>query len=161
MSDLYLAHYGILGQQWGRRRFQNPDGTLTEEGKDHYSKAKKYVSGTKTAANIARDNFIAIRDKNVRDYKATTKSNVSAEQKALAKKRLQENVASARNTARLEQKKINTVNGMQRRLGLIDTTDKTYRSTRKIIDDIVDQTRVRLSEIDREIRRSKERRSVN
>lgn len=31
-----LAHYGIKGQQWGIRRFQNEDGTLTEEGKTRY-----------------------------------------------------------------------------------------------------------------------------
>ena len=29
----YLAHHGIKGQKWGIRRFQNPDGTLTEAGK--------------------------------------------------------------------------------------------------------------------------------
>jgi len=29
----FLAHYGIKGMKWGRRRFQNEDGTLTEEGK--------------------------------------------------------------------------------------------------------------------------------
>lgn len=33
MSDLYLVHHGILGQRWGVRRYQNLDGTLTEEGK--------------------------------------------------------------------------------------------------------------------------------
>lgn len=32
-----LVHYGILGQQWGVRRFQNLDGTLTPEGKERYS----------------------------------------------------------------------------------------------------------------------------
>lgn len=41
-SDSYsdfLAHHGILGQKWGVRRYQNPDGTLTEEGKRRYGKS--------------------------------------------------------------------------------------------------------------------------
>ena len=33
-----LYHYGILGQKWEIRRYQNPDGTLTEEGKIRYRK---------------------------------------------------------------------------------------------------------------------------
>lgn len=32
----YLMHHGIKGQRWGIRRYQNPDGTLTEEGKARY-----------------------------------------------------------------------------------------------------------------------------
>ena len=35
-EENYLAHYGIKGQSWGIRRFQNEDGTLTEEGKQRY-----------------------------------------------------------------------------------------------------------------------------
>lgn len=34
----YLAHYGIKGQKWGIRRFQNSDGTLTAAGQRRYSK---------------------------------------------------------------------------------------------------------------------------
>lgn len=34
----YLMHHGIKGQKWGVRRFQNPDGTLTEAGKKRYLK---------------------------------------------------------------------------------------------------------------------------
>lgn len=34
----YLCHHGIKGQKWGIRRFQNEDGTLTEEGRRRYGK---------------------------------------------------------------------------------------------------------------------------
>ena len=34
----YLAHHGIKGQKWGVRRYQNPDGSLTQEGKARYHK---------------------------------------------------------------------------------------------------------------------------
>ena len=33
---MYLAHHGIKGQCWGFRRFQNPDGSLTPEGRARY-----------------------------------------------------------------------------------------------------------------------------
>jgi hypothetical protein len=33
LEDDYISHHGILGQKWGVRRYQNPDGSLTEEGK--------------------------------------------------------------------------------------------------------------------------------
>ena len=36
MDEQSLAHYGIKGQKWGIRRFQNADGTLTEDGRKHY-----------------------------------------------------------------------------------------------------------------------------
>ena len=32
----YLEHHGIKGQKWGVRRYQNPDGSLTEEGQKRY-----------------------------------------------------------------------------------------------------------------------------
>lgn len=36
----YLAHYGVLGQKWGVRRYQNKDGTLTAEGKKRVKELK-------------------------------------------------------------------------------------------------------------------------
>ena len=33
----YLMHWGIKGMKWGLRRYQNPDGTLTEAGKLRYA----------------------------------------------------------------------------------------------------------------------------
>lgn len=33
-----LYHHGIKGQRWGVRRYQNPDGTLTQAGKRRYQR---------------------------------------------------------------------------------------------------------------------------
>lgn len=36
-----LYHHGILGQKWGVRRYQNPDGSLTATGKARYAKDER------------------------------------------------------------------------------------------------------------------------
>ena len=35
-KETYLAHHGVKGQQWGVRRYQNKDGTLTAKGEKKY-----------------------------------------------------------------------------------------------------------------------------
>ncbi len=61
METLYLAHHGIKGQKWGVRRFQNKDGSYTNEGKRRYlsdetkgkiKKAAKVAAGVAGAAAI-------------------------------------------------------------------------------------------------------------
>lgn len=37
MSNNELYHYGVLGQKWGVRRYQNKDGSLTPAGKKRYN----------------------------------------------------------------------------------------------------------------------------
>jgi len=41
-KDLFLMHHGILGQKWGVRRYQNPDGSLTAAGKARLSEMETY-----------------------------------------------------------------------------------------------------------------------
>ena len=63
-----LAHFGITGMKWGVRRYQNPDGTLTEAGKLRYkeytdsSGKKRYTSNdTKLGKKIKTIGNIALR----------------------------------------------------------------------------------------------------
>ena len=59
MSEYYLTkdellHYGIKGQKWGIRRFENPDGTLTPAGKERYLKNSQNPNSKK---KIFKDKF--------------------------------------------------------------------------------------------------------
>jgi len=42
----YLAHHGTKGMKWGVRRYQNSDGTLTDEGKRRYGQYSSHKSTT-------------------------------------------------------------------------------------------------------------------
>ena len=38
--DSVIEHHGIKGQKWGVRRYQNKDGSLTEEGRKRFGRMK-------------------------------------------------------------------------------------------------------------------------
>lgn len=64
-GTLYLEHHGIKGQRWGVRRFQNPDGTLTDKGRKHYQKKldrekRKQVSSDYLRGTLERQHGIAV-----------------------------------------------------------------------------------------------------
>lgn len=60
MNDkVYLAHHGIKGQKWGVRRYQNPDGTLTDAGKKRYIRQQVGAVGGATGSLGAYGGAIA------------------------------------------------------------------------------------------------------
>lgn len=59
-----LYHYGILGMKWGIRRYQNPDGTLTKEGRIRYgvdSDLRKFVKSKKNSGKSYAESLIKER----------------------------------------------------------------------------------------------------
>lgn len=50
LKELY--HSGIKGQKWGIRRYQNEDGSLTEEGKKRYGTPETYRAVAKEASSL-------------------------------------------------------------------------------------------------------------
>lgn len=51
MQENELYHYGVRGQKWGVRRYQNPDGSYTQEGLHRYGHSSS--SGSSKAAKAA------------------------------------------------------------------------------------------------------------
>lgn len=50
-----LCHWGIFGMKWGVRRYQNADGTLTEEGRRRYSKTQDLMDKGNKSAMLIND----------------------------------------------------------------------------------------------------------
>jgi len=46
-----LEHFGIKGQKWGIRRYQNEDGSLTDEGKRRYTKGEGFTNDNRLKLN--------------------------------------------------------------------------------------------------------------
>lgn len=115
-NEQYLVHFGTKGQKWGLRRFQNPDGTYTEEGKArrrvgtdpetgkrvYYGKSGKAYSGKQVAAGLAAGVTIAVAAAYVAEHPETVKkvdelgatqlSKVSAKTKELGKQMVKQTV---------------------------------------------------------------------
>lgn len=78
----YLVHYGIFGQKWGVRRYQNEDGTLTEEGKQRYNQKPESEEWKKSDAEHLSDEELRRRNNRLqaeRQYKELTTSQVERE----------------------------------------------------------------------------------
>lgn len=72
MQSPNLAHYGILRQKWGVRRFQYPDGRLTPAGKARYHKM--------IATNVQKDRVALARgDKRRTKYRSKIEKEIQEE----------------------------------------------------------------------------------
>lgn len=59
-----LYHHGIKGMKWGRRRFQNEDGSLTKAGQRRYNKLERKVNKITDFENKANSKILDERATN-------------------------------------------------------------------------------------------------
>lgn len=67
--SLYLVHHGIKGQRWGIHRYQNYDGSLTQEGKKRYYPEytdRVFVSGTSKMQDLESEYYRKELPKDIR-----------------------------------------------------------------------------------------------
>lgn len=83
--DRYLAHYGIKGQKWGIRRFQNEDGSLKNPFRRKTPESKTWKA--KDAADLSDEelNRRLNRLNREKQYKEMTASRATKARKWIAK----------------------------------------------------------------------------
>ena len=81
MNEDYLAHYGIKGQKWGVRRYQNSDGTWTAEGRARYGS-----SGDKLSRKDKKEIKAEYKADNQKAYELGRKATISARAAGIAEK---------------------------------------------------------------------------
>ena len=81
-----LYHYGVKGQKWGVRRYQNSDGSLTDAGKKRVAKLnakinkadKKAIEAFNSSKKHFQDKKIFSKEKGLDEYqKAAFSKNYS------------------------------------------------------------------------------------
>jgi hypothetical protein len=110
----YLAHHGTKGQRWGIRRWQNPDGSLTPAGREHYGYGDERDSSSKydikqlkaeTKAKIRYEKAQQKMNAKLEKVKKAEKDRKAKERAAEAEKKAKEKAAEhAKEVA--EQKKL-------------------------------------------------------
>lgn len=66
--NTYLMHFGIKGQKWGIRRYQNPDGTLTEAGKRREEKLSRLSPDERRYRELKSKKFSEMTNQEVNEF---------------------------------------------------------------------------------------------
>lgn len=85
MTNNSLYHHGIKGQKWGKRRFQNKDGSLTPAGKQRYITVAQASRNADRAAKDARKKSFAesrATDSGIGSYRRAANKASAAEKEA-------------------------------------------------------------------------------
>lgn len=151
VGEKFIEHHGILNMKWGQRRFQNPDGTLTPEGKIRYSREKRRqaAKNLKKArkvreANKKKEMKLAkkkakIVEKGLDEVKKNSKLFSNEEIANLVNRNQLESrladVANSKNVQRGKIKVDNVLDFMGKAANIADSAGRIYRNINPILED--------------------------
>lgn len=151
VGENFIEHHGILNMKWGRRRFQNPDGTLTPEGKIRYSreKRKQAAKNLKKARKVREANKkkemklekkkAKIVAKGLDEVKKNSKLFSNEEIANLVNRnQLESRLADAANSKNVQKGKIkvdNILDFMGKAASIADSAGRIYRNINPILED--------------------------
>ena len=141
MTSDYIYHHGIIGQKWGVRRYQNPDGSLTDAGKKRYNRnySKDQARGALDYYKKERNKYDKSTKKERNKYehiidKALEDINVEIENKLLYK------VGHEKEKAKIAAKYMNSkkVIDAETKLDLLNQKASELNSAKKAIEKYIE-----------------------
>lgn len=94
----YLAHYGVKGQKWGVRNWQNADGSYTQQGAERYwggGHGRAAGAGPQTPMNLRARHTLRVRQNN-----AVQRGQVSGQNQAQRPQQTPEQIAARKSRRR-------------------------------------------------------------
>lgn len=158
VGENFIEHHGILNMKWGQRRYQNPDGTLTPEGKIRYSREKR----KQAAKNLKKARKVREANKKKEMKLAKEKAKVEKKKAKIVEKGLDEvkknsklfsneeianlvnrnqlesRLADAANSKNVQKGKIkvdNVLDFMGKAANIADSAGRIYRNINPILED--------------------------
>lgn len=116
-TDDELRHWGIPGQRWGNRRFQNEDGSLTPEGRERYGEG-----GAKSKSDVQK--YKAKVSFKTQQYKADLKSKAQIEKDKRAAKEERNRIKEQAKTEKVAKKEEAKKERANRPLGMKSSRTK-------------------------------------
>lgn len=130
VSESELYHHGVKGMKWGVRRYQNPDGSLTDKGVKRYAKkayAKDSFNSNKTLSGKAWDAYTGAHrtHASIKYETSSKKQNRAAAEKYLADKKSETKTAKDK-AAKVAAKGAKTAAKTLSKVGQVYVTDQVF-----------------------------------
>lgn len=136
-----LCHYGVKGMKWGRRRFQNKDGSLTAKGIKRYAQkgyAEDSYNRNKSVVGKAWDRYTGAHkiEGEMMYNMSSKKQNKARAEKYLKEHPIQDKKISKLRVSKKQMNRVNSILASDRVQQEVDRINKRGRAptTNEIID---------------------------